>query len=235
MLKSIKPLNFFFSLFSKDDCISFIFLESVDHNSLRLILYKFYLLTSLWLLKWSIFLFNTTNRSFHSLETMLFNRSSCLVTLLLWPVSDHCCNGFSQCSVWQRLRQRDEDLTPKRSYIICLASFWKPNYNVQGKCREEKSDIHRGHIEKVLSSVHLSRCFGKVLKHFYLTYILKPFASIFSFPLCLATAQKKLSEISPWRWHPWVMGVKLTEASYLCQQTVSLSLWSTWDHCRFMF
>lgn len=108
---------------------------------------------------------------------------------------------------------RDEDLTPKRSYIIHLASFWKSNYNVQGKCREEKSDIHRGHIEKVLSSVH--HCFEKVLKHVYLTYIWKPFTSIFSFPLCLATAQKKLSEISPWRWHPWVMGLKLKEASYV--------------------
>lgn len=85
MLKSIKPLNFFFLFFffPKDDCISFLFLESVDHNSLCLILSKCYVRTSLWLLKWSIFFFNTANSSFHSLETMLFNRFSCLVTLFV--------------------------------------------------------------------------------------------------------------------------------------------------------
>lgn len=105
--------------------------------------------------------------------------------------------------------ERHEELTAKRSYIICLASFCKSNYNVQGKCREEKSAIHRGHIEKVISAVHLSRCFEKVLKHVYPTCIWKPFTSVCGFPLCLATAQKKLSETSTWRWHLWVKGLKL--------------------------
>lgn len=128
--------------------------------------------------------------------------------------------------------KRHEELTPKPSYIIHLAWFCKTNYNIQGKCREEKSGIHRGHTEKVIFCVHLSCCFEKVLQHVYFTYIWKPFTSIFSFPLCPATAQKKLSEVSPWRWHLWVIELKLMEDS--CQQTASVPLWSTWEHCRFM-
>lgn len=130
--------------------------------------------------------------------------------------------------------KRHEGLTPKSSYVIHLASFFKPDYSIQGKRIEEKSGIHRGYTEKVIFCVCLSWCFEKALEHVHLTPIWKPLTCIFSFPLCLATAQKKLSEISLWRWHLWVVGLKLMEASCSRQQTASVAPWPTWECCRFM-
>lgn len=118
--------------------------------------------------------------------------------------------------------ERHGELTPRSSCIIHLALFLKSDYSIEGKCREEKSGTHRGYTEKVIFCVCLSCCFEKSLERVHLTYIWKPFTSIFSFPLGLATSQKKLSEISPCRWHLWVVGLKPVEASCSCQQTVSV-------------
>lgn len=124
MLKSIKPLNIFFFFFSQDDCISFIFLEPIDPNSLYLTLSKFYSLTSLWPLKWIIFFFKITNSSFHLLETMLLNRSSCLVTMgkiVLWlSLFTPSQNNFIFQT--QRVSEKFREITKKGPYFP--SSLW---------------------------------------------------------------------------------------------------------------
>lgn len=121
-----KAIKYFFLFFSQDDCISFIFLEPIDPNSLYLTLSKFYSLTSLWPLKWIIFFFKITNSSFHLLETMLLNRSSCLATMgkiVLWlSLFTPSQNNFIFQT--QRVSEKFREITKKGPYFPSSLWYW---------------------------------------------------------------------------------------------------------------